>query len=223
MRTVSIAWLLMLIFSGRSHGGLFPTSVRPLHLGYERDQVRLCMMSYAPSCLMPEITADGIVVSHDGRLLVPRDLNQLRGLVRVTDGEAALRFVRLRTSPATWHAWPAGVREVEVVAAADLQSQPDFGLRELRYPVPGVPSGYLGILPGAAYRASQFTAPKVETVGEGFRITRWIYRQTFSARTATVQQIQEMVTEVGEYRRSVVKQIAPPELPGVVWELPDSR
>jgi hypothetical protein len=222
MKAASLAWLLTLIFSGTSQGGLLP-SVKPLRLGCERDQVRLYVVPTLPPCLQPAKETELIVVMHDGRLLVPRDLNQLQGLVRITDGEAALRFVRLRTSPATWHTWPAGVREMEIIAAPELQSQPDFGLRELRYPAPGVPSGYLGILPEAAYRAGQFTAPKVEEVEAGFRITRLIYRQTFSARTATVQQIQEVVTEEGEYRRSVLKQMAPPDLAGVVWELPDSR
>jgi hypothetical protein len=218
-------WVLSWVFvsCGTSHAGLpgLLTFGYPIHLGCEGDQVRLGLFAVT-ACLTPLNRTDGIVLKQAGRLMRLQGLNQLRGLVRIVDGPSALRFVRLRTAPATWHTWPDRVREVEVVAASHLQSLPTFGSPKLRYPPRDDASGYLGILSDTAYRGSQFTPPMVEEVDEGFRVSRWIYQSDLTHKTS-VQQVQEVVTQDGGYRRTVMKQMPPPDLPGVLWELPVSK
>jgi hypothetical protein len=217
-----LVWVLSWVFvsCGASHAELLPF-VNPVHLGCERDQVRLGLFTVT-ACLTPLSPTEGIVLEQAGRLMRLQGLNQLRGLVRIVDGPSALRFVRLRTSPATWHTWPDRVREVEVVASSHLQSLPTFGLPKLRYPPRHDASGYLGILSDTAYRGSQFTPPMVEEVDKGFRVSRWIYRRDLTHKTS-VQQVQEVVMQDGAYRRTVITQMPPPDLPGVLWELPVSE
>jgi hypothetical protein len=88
----------------------------------------LCMVNTQPMVL-PSEPFDRIVVSHQGQLTVLEELDQLQGLVRVADAGADLRLVRLRTSPATWFAWPGTRRLTEVVEEgheSDLPTHPLF-------------------------------------------------------------------------------------------------
>lgn len=185
---------------------------RPLQLGSERARVRFYQFDTMPG-VEPVEAGQQIGVSYLGRIQLIRELNQLRGLLRITDGNEALRVVRLRTSPGTWHMWPDGPSEVEIVAASRARSLPNFGL-------PGFgqwlvahwtksSSGLDGILSDEVYGAIGFGPPKVRRATGEFVIERWIYAEEGIQRRRSIQKLRESVGENGEYRRAVVASIDP--------------
>jgi hypothetical protein len=132
------------------------------------------------------LTQDGLPKTDGGGILSTRtfaggrpafltDLKQLRGLVRITDEQAALRFVRLRTSPYTWYAWGQQRYEVEIVSETQALSLPDFGLgrRGLAY----LPrwSGELGILYDPDYHAARSEPPKRERMDNDLEVEQWSF------------------------------------------------
>ena len=212
-------------FDPERHGAgrnLYLRHGTPLYLGCEASQVRLHLIDVNPMGL-PFVPR--IVVSRGRRPSFIRRLSQLRGLVRVTDGTAALRVVRLKTSPVTWCAWPDARLEVEIVAASQIQSLPVFGAGDLRY-LARARSGWLGKLSEKVYRSVGFGPPRVEKVPGGFAVTRWIFSTDYAAKwdspsRDSIRKIREFVGQDGEYRRTVLAKMNPRRAP--LSSLPESR
>ena len=57
--------------------------------------------------------------------------------------------------------------------------------------------------------------PSVVKVIGGFQITRWLFVEDNHGKRVkeSVQQVQEFVGDDGEYRRTILKTMAPPALP----------
>lgn len=193
---------------------------KPMSLGIEAPGVRLHLVNTRPTAI-PVEPFERIVIARQGNLSMLRDFSQLRGLVRISNADAALRFVRLRTSLDTFFAWPGCPWEVEVISNDQVNSLPHFGLRDYLYPqFPG--SGCNGILSPSAYRTGRFTPPKSEREKTEFVVTRWllICPDPQDQKRLSVQKVREFVGEDGQYRRTVVETMPPPELPGIIWQIP---
>ena len=154
---------------------------------------------------------------------VAGDLNALRGSVKITSKAAALRYVRLLTTPKTYYLWP--VHAVEVVSRSDAHSLPDFGVAS-SWGFRAVDSGAYGIISPRAWRIGKFTPPTVQQIKEGFIVTRWIYTTdtgTEQARTEEgVYRIREWVGRDGAYRRRALERFDK-KLPNTAWWFLDNE
>jgi hypothetical protein len=213
-RTNRMAWGLVIglaMFCSLGAGQKIDlTSSKPLRLGCERAGVNLYQVDTMPLAL-PSEAGQRIAVSYGEQTQLVRELNQLRGLLRIDSGEAALRFVRLRTSPATWHMWPDGPSEVEIVAASRAPNLPNYGLSGFGSWIVKhwrkSSSGLHGILSHEVCRAIGFGPPSVHRESGGFTIERWTYAERGRRWTQSIQKVREHVGEDGEYRRTTVATI----------------
>ena len=147
------------------------------------------------------------------------DLNQLRGSVRIPNKAAALRYVRLRTTPQTYYFWPNP--EVEIVSRRDTNRLPRYGVESDWHFRPGG-SGSFGIVSPHAWRVGKFTRPEVQEVAGGFLVTRWTYASAMvsehASKEAGVYRIREWVGRDGAYRRRTL-QIVHKTLPNTSWQM----
>ncbi len=121
----------------------------------------------APLSYMEASRERVIVVHRDSKRRVTKqiawELNQLRGNVRITNKAAALRYVRLRTTPQMYYFWPNP--EVEIVSRRDASRLPRYGV-ESSWHFHSDHSGEFGIVSPRAWRVGKFTKPNVqETAG----------------------------------------------------------
>jgi hypothetical protein len=200
-----------MLLSAGAEVNLDPRFSQPMHLGCERDQVRLYKVQ--TKFVLPLEAGERIAVSSRGHTQLVRGLRQLKGLVRITDGDAALRFIRLRTSPTTWHMWHDATAEVEIVAASRAPSLPTFGLRAVGQASAGHwdrhSSGMDGILSDEVCRAVGFGPPKVRRAAGGFTIERWIFAESGSPFHRSIQKVREFVGKDGEYQRTAIARVDP--------------
>jgi hypothetical protein len=183
----------------------------PIRIGCEIPQVRLYVVDIGGG--YPIEGHEWIALSRNGRVSLLRGLGQLRGLVRITDAPSALRFVRLRTAPATWHMWHGGHSELEVVEGGKQSSLPTFGLRP-PYPDGLLTSGWAGIIPPKVYRGIGFGPARIRQAPGGFVITRWTFSDADVGHTS-IQKIQESVHADGDYKRTVLARIDPRRVPAL--------
>jgi hypothetical protein len=209
MKPAAIIGLLALLASGMDP----KVDGKPIRLGCERPHVHLYVVQTLGT-LLPAEAGERIAVSSQGSTTLVAGLEQLRGLVRITDGRAALRFVRLRTSPATWYMWRDSrgeqrSQETEIVPASRARGLPSFGLRgeDLGY-LAKHPNGYCGILPDKVWRAAGFSAPEVVKEPGGFVVTRWVYSESWPD-SRQILKIREVVDEDGSYQRRVLSTMDP--------------
>lgn len=166
-------------------------------------------------------------LSYAGRISRLYKLQDLKGLVRITNKATALRYVRFRTSPMTWNLVSG---EMEIVPSDEAPSLPTFGLPHnfvsmdplLMYDQfkGAPPAGLGGVIPRTAYKQGRFAPPTVKAVMGGFLVTRWTVCED-GPESTTVQKIHEFVSPEGEYVRTVLLQEPAPSLPGVKFRLPD--
>jgi hypothetical protein len=165
----------------------------PMSLGCERSGVYLDLVDALPVPDLPpertvriRLTQDGSPKTDTrgtwstrtfavGRSAFLTDLKQLRGLVRITDEQAALRFARLRTSPYTWYAWGQERYEVEIVSETQALSLPDFGLGRWGLAYRPKWSGQLGILYDPDYHVARSQLPKGKRIDNGLEVERWSF------------------------------------------------
>ena len=159
---------------------------------------------------------DELGMSYRGRSGKVYCLRDLRGLVRITNGEMALRFVRLRTGHLLSD---PDICEYEVFTQAEYTALPDWNRAWLTNPWLGEDLTSRTVLEPQTFQQAGFEAARVDPVEGGFRITRWTYTPQLSHRRrgntdemsrATYQKIAETVTTDGGYIRSALEQrIAP--------------
>lgn len=188
-----------------------PVTVRTVDMGLRMQNVKLLAVS-DPQGTYPNI--QHLVLSGAAGEKRMHNLNELYGLIRIPDPAAALHFVRLKTSLATWQMWPSV--DSEIVQVKDARKLPNYGLTNVIDPLDR-DSGFNGMLSTEAYRAGRFTPPMVQQRPGGFRVRRWLYTQTQRFPFGRVQLVEERVSTNGAYKRVVLKDLPPPDLPGTRW------
>ena len=128
-------------------------------------------------------------------------INQLEGLVLINNSQEALTMARI---PSHYHYAMPFPWEIEIQSGrTDTQS----GLKG--------PSA----LPLQLFKACGFTSAVVTSDKSGYLITRWIFVQQQGG-GGTVQKIRELVGKNGSYRRTILVDKPPPNLPNVEWGIP---
>lgn len=243
MRTVHLTGVLLLFLTCCGDVGYSqktePLLDQQINLGFEKPGVGLFSIFTHLGDPMDAFTRIGL--QQNNRTYVLRDLKDLRGKVSLPDKSAALRFVRLRTSPYTYLLWNKRILEAEVVEASSAPELPDFGLEDdtlsawvrdfgglksgaelTRSDWSKVKSGTFGILSDQAYQKGNFQPPDIILRHNRYQITRWLYvLRTDLTHDAeeSIQQVREEVGKDGTYKRSVIKKLKPPILPNTTWGL----
>lgn len=170
----------------------------------------------------PNLKRIGLTVK--GKQTIVTSLNDFQGKVKITNDTLALRFVRLRTSFATWNMWPGNQLEVEIVRSNSVGKMPNYGTLSYR-PSKRMYSGFLGVVSERAFKAGGFTEPTVEKTETGYHITRWLFVGEYHSKTKdefSIMQVREAVGSDGAYQRVVLQKMAPPKLPDTTWKFPGS-
>jgi hypothetical protein len=193
-----------------------------LTIGLERPSAKLYIRyTHADTAPKSQVFGSGgikaIEVTDNKTHRIVKNLNDLRGMVTISNGQDALRYVRLKTSYSTrfLFAHPA----CEVCTFTVSQSIPNFGIAPEVYPGRNS-SGYLGVLTAQAARIGGFSGPHVEQNAEGWRISRWLLIEQNSKGRGKlyVQHVEEMIGRDGSYQMRILKTISPPKLPATRWE-----
>lgn len=193
---------------------------KPLHLGYELPGVRLTYCNIHAG-LDPSEPFQRIGAAKKEPYRIVATLNDLKGLVKIPNEAAALRYVRLKTSLLTWYAWPDQPSEVEIISAENAKRLPNFGLGHIV--VSQSATGMEGIVSNQAFKRGGFKPPGVVRAGDKFVITRWLLSVTYlehQKQQRWVQQVREEVSANGGYTKTVQRQMKPPALPNTNLMLP---
>jgi hypothetical protein len=159
------------------------------------------------SLLRPD--PEGVFLADGESALYVDDLNRLKGRVQITSPEQALAFVRLLTSPRTWHAMAAakGGGSVEVISAPRLSQGFFFGDRRpltTGYTSPFT-SGMGGIFGATDARRFRLQPARVQTTPAGFEIRRTLYRDEQVKGSERLLDVVEEVSGHGRYARRVLR------------------
>lgn len=138
-----------------------------------------------------------LVMSYQGRAGKLRRCNDLRGLVRITTAEMALRFVRLPKCAILSRMRNHGY---EIFTKEQYAAQPKWN--RLVYNTELI---HRFVLDSEAMVHLGVQSAQVEAIEDGFRITRWLYCPS-DASSPVFQQIVETVKTDGAYTRSVLLQ-----------------
>jgi hypothetical protein len=178
--------------------------LKPLRLGCEKAGVEL---GAGIPCL--DAGSRGwrycIQLRHGQGKAVLEDLNQLNGWIKVADAQTALRVVRLRTAPSTRTLWPGWIRETEILPEGEENGLADYGVGQQYVQNDKTLQ---------AFRKQGYSAPAVEKVPDGYRITRWLIigqselvERSFLY-TYRIQKVQEWVGHEGGYKRKILSKDA---------------
>ena len=167
-----------------------------------------------------------------------KHLSGLKGFVKISSSNEALRFVRLQTSPyliGLWDTDNANKSIFEVVDHAKLDHILDYGYVTQYGKIPrnylndlSISSGYYGVVSSKAFVNQGFTQPEVRQVGSVFEIKRWLIQfRTRIPRSLgnrkveldnnyvadELQFVKETVTEDGDYNRTILRIVKGEEHP----------
>lgn len=164
-----------------------------------------------------------LAVARTSGLRLLENIADLRGRVRIRSAAESLRFVRLRTAPPTWNAWPGNTKLVEIFRANRLNALPNFGLSSGRFRFKK--SGDLGLLTDVSWNRFGFREPQVSRVTNGFRISRWLLRKEYgsaeiNSEKYTVMLVQELVGLDGGYSMRISEIVRGDSYPCVKWNIP---
>jgi hypothetical protein len=156
----------------------------------------------------------------NGRTRRVLGLNDLAGSVHIDTAGDALRYVRLRTSQATWYLWHS-CGAVEVLDRKRSWGLPNYGLK--MGSVRSVPSGFLGVLSEEAYEREKLPPASVTATATGFSISRWVLvrsRSDAGVEHYRLEQWQEDVGRTGSYRCRYLRVRSAQDGPGIGWQIP---
>jgi hypothetical protein len=207
MLAVFLAW------PAQAHVGLekeTPALIHVLNFKYVKCNLKLYVGSKALS--VPVERREGLVYADQGKLKSIHELQDLARYVKIDDAQAALEYVRLRTSPVTWYLWHDS-QAVEIIDAAAATALPTFGLRSKIENAPI--SGFMGILSSGAFKQGKFTEAKVRAGAKEFVVKRWLL--TITGAKKNVELVQETVSRTGEYKRVVLQSEVAPRLKDTNW------
>lgn len=162
-----------------------------------------------------------------------RTLNDLKGLVNISSKEAALRYVRLQTSPYLIGLWQSDNNRVsfEVMDwSQKLDRNFDYGYKTSQGDSVasetikgGQISGFYGEVSPTDFTVHGFVKPQVQQRQAEFEIKRWliVFRVPVSPRGLgfpvdggdELQFVREIVKKDGEYHRYVITRSSPSTLP----------
>jgi hypothetical protein len=181
----------------------FESVVETLTLGFTKPEVSVQLVMSHP-IMKPAQASLGLRRVSTKGIKPVRQLIDLYGDVQVTTAEEALKFARLLTSPATFFLMSSGLdqRELEIVAARDVDSLPTYGCTKWL--------DFGCILPNEDNDDSPFFPPRLDLDSRGFVIERWLYVHK-SWKTEHIQLVRESVCKSGEYNRAVLREITVPE------------
>jgi hypothetical protein len=166
-------------------------------------------------------TTDFVAVTATERHVISR-FDQMRGFVDITNEQSALSFVRLRTTLVLSVFDPPS--EYEIVTKPQLYEllkyRPNTEMKlfvslngSLR---PYMKTPAFSGLTEADFKQGRFTSPRITKATGGFVITRWIYAQN-GGDLGRVLKLRETVGSDGTYKRDVLEDISPPQLPYTEW------
>ena len=129
------------------------------------------------------------------------DLNKLRGYVRIRSCRSALSFVRLRTSPKTFHAFAhqQGQWEIEVLSPSDITNHLVYGDRRLAVSLANAPYGYSGVFPRYLIRKLAIQRARCSRSGKGFAVRRTLISKNRNDKRMSLVDILGSVSENGNY------------------------
>ncbi|HET6387404.1 MAG TPA: hypothetical protein VFJ58_28790 [Armatimonadota bacterium] len=185
-------------------------SIGVIRLGDEKPGLRL------DAAVTPWIPSSVILrANYHGKTWLVDNLNELNGLLRITDPDTALKYVRFCSDIGGGWLWHSSCGGCEIVDAKTYRLSPCWNDRpNLFYDQDYPDSGMLGILSVRAFRAGGFCLPSVQRATDGFVIERWVF---LWGDNPVVQRIREFVGRDGSYRWVVEKQMPAPKLPATHW------
>ncbi|HET6387403.1 MAG TPA: hypothetical protein VFJ58_28785 [Armatimonadota bacterium] len=187
-------------------------SFRAIHVGEENPGLRLVEVE-GPDvcpCRLSPVYRVGLRATYQGRIWIVGDLNELRGLIRITDAVSAVKYVRLWAGLGDEAPLEDG-NILEITDEGTYLHAKDWRGRRNSLPYDFHP-GDDAILPKKAFRTEGFTLPQLKKTRDGFVIERWVL--LMKKPTLNIERVREFVGRDGSYRRLVLKEIAPPEPPG---------
>ncbi len=170
----------------------------------------LYLASYG--ALDPIESQERLLLVSAGKRVAVNQLSDLKSAVHVDNTVAALQYVRLRTSPATWYLWHDR-NLVEIVDTAAAGKLPNYGVTT--GVTSHVSSGFMGILSSAAFKQGGFSTAVVNHAKSGFEVKRWLLG--INSGKETVELVQEKVGFDGSYDRVVLQSKPAPKLSGTDW------
>ncbi len=166
-----------------------------------------------------------LVLTYPHGIKVVTDLDALRGKVTIRTPEDAIRFVRLRTWPATCKNFGINVPVwCEIFDSSDLPKDFDLGMLSASDFKMQVDGGRYGITSHRSYTVLRAKAANVAKVADGFEITREIVE--FEPRTDILGNqkhklaiIKEFAGEKGEYKVLSFREFFAPKDCVIHWYL----
>jgi len=154
-----------------------------------------------------------------------RNLNELRGNVKIDTCQKALSFVRLRTSPRTFHAFISSGRlpELEVISRREVNSTYLYGDRIYLSSAMHAPSGYAGIVSDEHARCLRLQPALCVRTDHGYRIERTMFSEHRQSREASFNRVFERVGYDGRYKVDGRMSLRYPHVTGVSWQTPKSE
>lgn len=195
---------------------LFPAAVRFRHvkvagkLQVERVKTQKELQHVRSSERLSLLPARGSKVS------VHR-LELLRGHVRVESAEAALEFVRLRSSVETFHLMRGAWGVIEILPEDRYHQRHDYAFERIASDDWPRTDGTNGVVREKTWEKFGLTEPKVETIESGFLVRRPVVVQKFgSSRILDEYMAYDFVEFVG--RDGTYKVVNKTSLPDVVLD-----
>lgn len=192
---------------------------------------------------VPFAVTDGpLVLGHDinrGGVAFPRTINErlflrkgertmyvhtlaaLRGLVSVRSVEEAVAFARLRTSPATFHAFHPDLW-VEILPVSLITKESCYGDKEqAEHLVRTHRTGLLGIVSDGVWKALNIAPLACFAEGSGYIVRRSIvsFDQSVADTSPKLLAVKEWIGKDGDYRELERVEIVPPLAKDIGWRL----
>ena len=181
-----------------------------LTVKFTNDGSKLCVASYGAT--EPIEPNERLILHTTTKTVAIHGLGDLEGYVHIDSASAALSYVRLRTSPATWYLWHDR-QLVEIVDNAMANKLPTYGLASEGKN--RAHSGFMGILSSTAFKQGGFVAAGVTITAQGFVVKRWLLG--ISGEKNTVELVQETVGKTGAFKRVVLQSKTAPQLRDTNW------
>jgi len=150
------------------------------------------------------------------------DISMLDKSVRIDTAEAALSFVRLKTSPETFYVFRKAnkCREMEVIRKSDITVDFTFG-DEAGFSVLKTSSdGYSGVISTKTAERLKIERTKVLPSNKGFEIQRTLLVEDYKTKQVSFVLVTEWVSKTGMYLEKRRVKRAIPLSSDVKWMMP---
>ena len=174
-----------------------------------------------PPIVDPIESRERLFVFRKGKQTEIPDLTSLRGHVHIDSAEQALSFVRLKTSPRTFHAFyrSGAPTEMEVIPKDELLASLVFGDKHFAEQMKNAENGYCGIVSEQVFDHLGCRRVQCAASDNGFVVKRTLMSVTPDSHKVRFIILAEQVSQDGTY---VVKQRLETRLqatPAVRWAI----